>query len=446
MVAPELMSGVDAAWLHMDRPENTADVVALIGFADRVPFSEVSRLVEERLVPHARFVERIRHEGPLSLATWEPDPGFALSRHLHRTALNGRFWPALDRFAGEVASERLDPEHPLWRAWVVHGAAGGSAIVAKLHHCIADGFALVGLLLSLADEVVDAGPGLRHRMPAYRDLRLQGGLTAALREALGDRARAAALAGAGLDFVRSVARMAALAPDPPSVLSRPLSGRRRMAWSRPLPLADLRSLARGLGVTVNDLVLAALSGALRSHLADRGEDVGRLPVRALVPVNLRTLLPAQLDGALGNCFGLVFLELPIPLEDPRARLLAVRDRVAELKRSPDAVATYGVLSAIGHLPALLENLVTSFFSAKASLVVTNVPGPHLPLHLAGHEVRRIQFCVPHPARLGLGVSILSYAGELRLGARADVAVMPSPGDLLRRIPAEIEALRPLPRA
>jgi diacylglycerol O-acyltransferase len=219
-----------------------------------------------------------------------------------------------------------------------------------------------------------------------------------------------------------------------------------MAWSRALRLADLRTLARGLGGTVNDVVIAALSGALRAHLAARGEDVDRLGVRALVPVNLRTQLPAQLDGAMGNCFGLVFLDLPVDLEAPVERFHSVRERIAHLKQSPDAVATYGVLSAIGHLPGLLENLVTSFFSAKASLVVTNVPGPRQALHLAGHEIRRIEFCVPHPARLGLGVSILSYAGEVRLGARADVAVMSDPGDLLRRVPAEVEALRLAPRA
>jgi diacylglycerol O-acyltransferase len=214
-----------------------------------------------------------------------------------------------------------------------------------------------------------------------------------------------------------------------------------MAWSRGLRLADLRELARGLGATVNDLVIAALSGALRSHLAARGEAVSGLGIRALVPVNLRTQLPAQLDGAMGNCFGLVFLDLPVHLPTPAGRLLAVREAIAVLKQSPDAVTTYGVLSAIGHLPGLVEDLITSFFSSKASLVVTNVPGPRQPLHLAGHAVRRIQFCVPHPARLGLGVSILSYAGAVRIGARADEAVMPDPGDLLARIPAELEALR-----
>jgi len=445
MNAPELMTGVDAAWLHMDRPENTADVVAAMVFGDRVPFAAVQRLFEERVVVNPRFTQRIRHTGPLALATWEPDPDFRLSRHLVRRKLPGRLSRSLDRLASEVATEPLDLDHPLWRAYVVYGEDGASAIITKLHHCIADGFALVGLLLSMADEMVAAEPSPPHRMQTYKDLRVPGGLSSVW-QALGDRAQAMALAGSGLAFGRSLARMAVLAPEPPSLLNRPLSGKRRTAWSRALKLADLRALSRGLGGTVNDVVLAALSGALRTHLASRGGQVDGVGVRALLPVNLRSQLPAQLDGAMGNCFGLVFLDLPVHLPVPADRFLAIRERVAALKQSPDAVTTYGVLSAIGHLPNLVESAILEFFSSKASLVITNVPGPRQPLHMAGHEITRLQFCVPHPARLGLGISILSYSGEVRVGARADVAVVPDPHDLLRRIPGEIDALRLAPQA
>ena len=165
-----------------------------------------------------------------------------------------------------------------------------------------------------------------------------------------------------------------------------------------------------------------------------------MDVRALVPVNLRDRLPAQLDGAMGNCFGLVFLELPVRARSGPERLALVRERMEALKRSPDAIVTYAVLDAIGHLPGPLEFVVTEFFSRKASLVVTNVPGPRARLHVAGHEIDRLMFNVPHPASLGLGVSILSYAGEVRVGARADVAVMPDPGAFVSGFGAEVAAL------
>jgi diacylglycerol O-acyltransferase len=262
----------------------------------------------------------------------------------------------------------------------------------------------------------------------------------ALWRAVGDPRRARDLAARATAFARSIAGMAALSPAPRTALSRPLSGLRRTAWSPALPLSAVRDAARRLGATVNDVLVAALAGALRGHLRDAGEDVDGLDLRALVPVNLRDRMPADLGGALGNRFGLVFLDLPVRAEGALTRLEAVRARMAELKRTPDAVVTYAVLAALGHLPPRLEHLVTEFFSRKAALVLTNVPGPRRALHLAGHEIRRMAFCVPHPAALGLGLSILSYAGEVRVGARADVAVMADPGDLVRRIPAEVEAL------
>src|SRR5512138_278114 len=435
----ERMSGVDAAWLHMDRRENTADVVAMMTFEDKVGPGTVKRLVEEKLLSHPRFRQRVVPEGPLGVATWEDDPGFSLRRHFTRRTLSRGGTRALQAFTSAVATERLDPAHPLWRVFLVDGFGAGSAIVTKLHHCMADGFALVGLLLSLADELARE-EGAPHRPPTFQDLRPRGDLAEILRRAILDPRHALDLAGRGAAFARSLARMALLPPDRETVLRRPLSGRRRTAFSKPIPLGALRVRARELHVTVNDLLVAALAGALRTHLAAAGEPVDAFDVRALVPVNLRDRLPAQLDGAMGNCFGLVFLELPVRAASPGERLARVREGMEALKRSPDAIVTYAVLDAIGHLPGALEFVVTEFFSRKASLVVTNVPGPRARLHVAGHEIDRLMFNVPHPASLGLGVSILSYAGEVRVGARADVAVMPDPAAFVSGFGAEVAAL------
>jgi diacylglycerol O-acyltransferase len=436
VVDRERLSGVDAAWLHMDRPANTADVVAVLTFPDRIAPAALRRVLEDKLLRHARFRQRIVHEGPLALATWEDDPAFSLRRHLVHRRLPPGGTRALQRFAGAVATEPLDAARPLWRVHLVDGFGAGSAVVAKVHHCVADGFALVGVLLSLADEAAREA-GAPHRVPSFRELRLGAPAGAVIRDALADPRRAVDLAARGAAFGRSLAHMALLPADPPTALSRPLSGRRRTAFSAPLPLPALRDRARALGAGVNDLLVAALAGALRTLLQATGEVPRSL--RALVPVNLRDHLPAA-GGPLGNRFGLVFLELPVGLADPAARLGAVRERMASLKRSPDALVTYAVLDAIGHLPEL-GRLVTTFFSRKASLVVTNVPGPRARLHLARHEIDRIMFNVPHPATLGLGVSILSYAGEVRVGARADVGAVRDPGALVRGFARELEALR-----
>jgi diacylglycerol O-acyltransferase len=233
----------------------------------------------------------------------------------------------------------------------------------------------------------------------------------------------------------SLARMVALPRAPPTPLARPLSGLRRVAWSAPLPLLALRQAARARDATVNDLVTAALAGALRGHLAAAGTEVEGLVLRALVPVNLE----APAERSRGNRFGLVFVELPVGLATPAERLDAVRREMRALKAAPDAAVTYGILSALGHLPPAAEAAVNAFFAGKAALAVTNVPGPDARLALAGSRIGSVMFWVPHPSLLGLGVSVLSYAGELRLGVRADAAVMRDPADLVDRAERELEA-------
>ena len=285
----ERMTGIDAAWLHMDRPTNTADVVSLMTFDDRVPPRAVRRLLEDKLLHHRRFQQRIVPEGPLGLAAWADDPAFSLGRHVTRTTLPRGGTRALQTFTSQVASERLDPAHPLWHVHHVDGFGAGSALVVKLHHCMADGFALVGVLLSLADElppalsaaaVTPAAVTPAAKGGTFRDLRLDGDVTRALWKALVDPSRALDLASRGASFARSLAAMAILPPDPPTSLHRALSGRRRIAFSPPIPLAPLRERARALKVTVNDLLTAALAGALREELLAAGDPVAT-DIRAL---------------------------------------------------------------------------------------------------------------------------------------------------------------------
>jgi len=421
MRSREPMGKVDTAWLHMDRPENTADVVAMLSLAEPMGLARVRRLMTERLLPFARFRQRVLGDGLLGGAVWEEDPRFSIDRHVVRRRLRRGGTAALQDLVGEVATEPLDPAHPPWRMILADGFGEGSAVVVKIHHCVADGFALVRVLLSLADERPAEHPPAR-RAPSYRDL------------AFGPRD----LVQHAASFAGSLARIVALPSDPPTSLKRPLSGLRHAAWSEGVPLALLQEAAHGRGATVNDLLVAALTGALRGHLAAAGEPVNRTDVRALVPVNLRP--PGAFAPELGNRFGLVFLALPVHARTAESRLGAVRTRMEELKGSPDAVVTHAVLGALGAIPRAAEQPIADFFTRRASLVVTNLPGPKRHLHLGGNRIDSVMFWVPHPALLGVGVSILSYAGEVRIGVRADAAVMPDPADLVARFGKELRAL------
>lgn len=429
-MAAEPMHRVDAAWYRMDRPRNTADIVALLGLAERIPVPRLRRLIADRLLPQVRFRQRVR-DAELGVPSWEEDPEFDLARHVVARALEPGP-AALDACLGRLATEPLDPAHPPWRIEVLE-SAGRTALALKVHHCVGDGRALVGVLRRIADEAVwESGPAAG----AFRPLALARDGIEAVSRALQDPRAAVRLAADAGAFGGSLARLVALPFDRPTILSRPNSGVRRVGWTRALPLDRVRAACRGAGVTVNELMLAAIAGALRTILARAGEPVDALAPRVLMPVDARD---AE-DRSMGNGFGLVFFELPVRAASPGDRLAMVRARSEALRRSPEAVVTLAVLGAFGLLPHRLEHLGTSFFARKASLVVTNVRGPAAPVRLAGSRVDRLVFWVPHPATLGLGVSIISYAGEIRVGVRSDTAAIEDPGALARGIASELSAL------
>lgn len=422
-MAREPLRSVDAAWLRMDRVVNTADVVAVLRLDGGVSMARLRDLLETRLLVRPRFRQRIVR-GPIGGPAWEDDPRFSLERHVVEARLGGEVG-AFEAYVSAIASEPLDLRRPPWRMHLLH-APRGSTIVAKLHHCIADGFALVAVLLSLADGAAPRGAPLRPREPSARSPETDrtGGLLAP------------AILPAAL------ARMIVLPPDPATALKRPLRGERRVAFSRPFSRSAVRAAARARGVTGNVILNAALAGALRRWLLESGGSVPPRDLRALVPVNLRS--PGA-EESLGNEFGLVYLELPTASGTSEERVQRVHARMEALKAGPDAIVTYGVLSVLGRLPIALQQVIDAFFTTKASLVVTNLPGPRRALRLAGRRLEHLMFWVPHPASLGLGVSIIRYAGEVVVGVRADAAVMPDPARLVRLFEAELRGLlRPAP--
>jgi hypothetical protein len=178
-----------------------------------------------------------------------------------------------------------------------------------------------------------------------------------------------------------------------------------------------------------------VTGALGRELMAAGEPVGN--VRAMVPVNLRRAVAPQL---LGNRFGLVILSLPVGMHDGELRLREVKQRMDRLKSTPEAYVGMDLLRVLGRLPLDLEELGAAFFAKKSSLVLTNVPGPREPLHLGGVKIARVMFWVPQAARLGLGVSIFSYADQVTIGVIADAHVLPHPETMVSAIDDEMAAL------
>jgi diacylglycerol O-acyltransferase len=440
------VSPVDAAWLRMEDPTNLMMVTGVLLFDGRVRQDRLRAVVEERLLAFRRFRQRVV-EPPfgIGLPSWEDDDRFDLDAHLHRVALpEPADKAALETYVSDLMSTPLDSSKPLWQMHLVEHAAG-SALVTRVHHAIADGIALVQVLLSLTDTT--ARPKRRRSADAHGPsldagagsslLRAGGWLAQAGFGLVREPGQALRMAGLGADAAATLARVALLPPDPPTPLKGPLGVMKRAAWSEPIPLAGVKAAGAHAGGTINDVLVATAAGALRRYVAGRGEDVDGLDVRAAVPVNLRPLDQAH---RLGNQFGLVFLALPLGVEDPIARLAEVKSRMDELKSSLQPVVAFGALTAIGVLPAPLQPLPVQFFGSKASLVLTNVPGPRERLYMAGEPLGRVMFWVPQSGRLGLGVSVLSYAGDVMVGVASDAGLVPDPDAIVAAFVAELEAL------
>ena len=285
------MTGGDAAWFRMDRPRNETDVLAALSFAGPLALDGVRQVVEERLLAVEPFRDRAvpRWAG---WPGWEPDPGFSLRRHLSHVPIPAGGLPEL---LSEVTSSTLDPAHPLWRLVLAEEPDGATTLVAKVHHALGDGFALVALLLALADErVADApprphvvGPGHRPRTPWLPGT----DVIAAARDAA--------------SFALTLVRLTALRRDPPGLADAHHTGVRRVASTRGLPLDAIADAAHRAGATVNDVVVAAVAGALRAYLAALGRPVDHA-LRAFLPVNFRDGRPdLTVDPTLGNRFGLL---------------------------------------------------------------------------------------------------------------------------------------------
>ena len=365
----EPMSKVDTAWLRMERPTNLMMITGVLMFAGPLDAVRIRKLLADRFLAYRRFGQRAVQSA--SGAWWETDEDFDIDWHVRVAALPGaRDKPALETFVSELTSTPLDHAKPLWQFHVVENYLGGGVLIARIHHCYADGLALVQVLLSLTDTA--AHPKAHAELAKTWLKRDRGGVLERLLEPgqaglqkllaagekawekiagmLADPSVAAEFAREGSEITRELAIAITLPDDPITAFKGPLGVDKRVAWAEPLPLDEVKTLGRAFGCTVNDVLLACAAGALRGYLRDAGDDVDGLTIRATVPVNLRPLEHAK---KLGNHFGLVFLDLPIGEPNPLRRLERVAACMRDLKGRRQAIVAFGLLAALGMAPAAL---------------------------------------------------------------------------------------------
>jgi WS/DGAT/MGAT family acyltransferase len=435
------MSAVDRAWLSMERRTNPMMVVALVVLSKRLSLAALRKIITERFLAFERF--RWRPVNEAMAAHWIKDEGFELDAHVHRVALPrpGR-QAQLQDLVADLASTPLPNERPTWCFHLVDGYRQGSAVVIRIHHCYADGMALAGVMLALTDQGA-APPHEEHGAEGVLDslMALYRPVSKWIEQGVGYALHPGDAVAAVVDIAalaQEFAHIATLPADASTLLKGALSGRKRVAWTKPLPLDEVRTLAKALGCTINDIVMSTLAGALGSHLYARGRLAQQQVVRAAVPVNLRS--PDEPLTALGNQFGLVFLELPIGERRPLQRLYRVHDAMKALRESSQPLVAYGLLAALGRLPLQVEEPAIELFSSKASLVVSNVPGPRERMSMAGAPISQLLFWVPQSGSIGIGISILTYADKLQFGVIADHNLIEAPGELADLFTAEFENL------
>jgi WS/DGAT/MGAT family acyltransferase len=442
-------SPVDTAWLRMEHPTNLMMISGIFMFDEPIEPRSLRALIEERLLKFRRFRQKVA-QPPLKFMSpvWIDDRHFDIDAHIHRVALPAPGDKvALQELTNDLMSTPLDFSKPLWQIHLVENYGDGCALVCRLHHCIADGIALMRVLLSLTDDRAESGGGSNDEDNSQNRQSPRPGPTASgakiLNEGLkflSDRGRRQAALKMGVEGTAALANLLLLKPDPPTPLKGALGVRKLCAWSAPIPLADVKAVGKVTGGTVNDVLLTAVAGAIGRYLRTRGETIGGLNLRAVVPVNLR---PPDEPLKLGNAFGLVFLSLPVGIDDPLDRLRELKRRMDAIKSTPEALVNFGILNAIGAAGPQVEELVVSLFEKKATTVMTNVPGPEEVRYFAGKPIKGIMFWVPQSGRLGLGISILSYAGEVLVGVASDAGLIPDPESIVEATHVEFDSLMQL---
>ncbi|MEP6703090.1 MAG: wax ester/triacylglycerol synthase family O-acyltransferase [Betaproteobacteria bacterium] len=462
----EKMSSVDTAWLRMDRPTNLMMIVGVLIFDGPIEYARLKATIARRLAPFRRFQQRVVVDA--SGAWWEDDPTYDIDSHLHRVALPGRAdKDELERFAADMVSQPLDDSKPLWQFTVIENYQGGAAVLSRIHHCIADGIALVGVMMKLTDSTPagdtndepeatgDAPHDSNQGEPDddETDLwkQLLAPMTAAAIRTIGYSGKAwskyleiisqpekathyAKIAGA---ITSEIAQLIAMPDDSATRFKGKPGVVKAVAWSEPMPLELVKAVGNVTGGSVNDVLLSCVAGALRAYLVGRGDDPDGVEIRAMIPVNLRQ--PGN-EHRLGNRFGLVALTLPLGIGNPFARLAVVRARMEALKGSYQAPVTLGVLSLVGMAPKAVQTQMLDLLAKKATAVMTNVPGPQQPLYMAGARLSQMMFWVPQSGDIGMGVSILSYNGGVQFGLVTDKSFVADPQRIVERFAPEFERL------
>ncbi len=462
----ERMTKVDTAWLRMDTPHNLMMIVGIWVLRPGIQHAALCARVQERLLKYRRFGQRVV-QGAAG-ATWVDDKNFDIKNHVITETLlakKGRSpQDALQERVALLTTQPLPPRRPLWQFHLVEDytlpdGSKGSALIVRIHHCIADGMALISVTTSL----VDGGAPPPERAAKASTQGAQDWIADTLLKPFTDLSvKALGAAGEGvakslhllaqpekglsgsIDMAKLayqlVGDLAALALMPDDSKTR-LKGKpgtvKKVAWCQPIPLDEVKAVGKALDCSINDVLLSCVAGAIGEYLKAQGDDPSGQEIRAMVPVNLR---PIEEAYKLGNRFGLAPLVLPIGVDNPIERVYEVRKRMNQMKGSYQPLLAFSLLAVAGLLIKPAQDALLNLFSKKTTAVMTNVPGPRDKLQFCGATIEENMFWVPQSGDVGMGVSILSYGGGVQFGLITDALLCPDPQAIIDEFAPEFAKL------
>jgi WS/DGAT/MGAT family acyltransferase len=435
--------------LRVDNPTSVTMVTGLMIFGAPIPRERMEAIIKDRILRFDRFRQRlVVPRQSWRRPYWQDAPSLDFAYHLKEVTLPPPAdQAALQELLGKLAITPLDRSRPLWQMHLVGPCNHGCALICRVHHSLADGVALAHVVLSMTDCASPDGAPEQEQAEAEREAltpeRIVGRRRGARRlvqrglSRLMDLPEASELAQFAADAAADVGDIVFSPDDTPTVLRGAPSVPKRVVWSDAIPLDDIKAVGRRMGATVNDILLTATAGALRDYLLARGESLDSATLRALVPVSLR---PPGRETELGNRIGVLFLPLPVELADPAERLAELKWRMDGHKGSLQAPILGAAMRAGGRLPTLPLNLAVDYLCTKASVVVTNVKGPTERRTVAGSPMEAIMFWIPRYGGIGVAVTILSYAGQVRVGVISDRDTVADPETIVADFQDEVKAL------
>lgn len=452
MTNPDRLSGLDSAFLHLERGGAHMHVASIMVFEGAAPsYDEFLRFLDSRLGRVPRYRQRLAFV-PLEQGrpVWVDDPYFNIRYHLRHSALpspgdDGQ----LAALAGRLFAERLDRDKPLWEMNLVEGLSAGPdgtarfAVIVKTHHALVDGISGVDitsvLFSATREEEEEATPGPEWiPRPLPTDFDLVGDalverfsdpveISRAARALVRSPRRAIGKLGSRIEQTGALA-WAGVRSAPPTALNQAIGPHRRYGWMNS-SLSTFKHIKNGLDGTINDAVLTTVALGLGRWLRRRGTDTDGLTLTAMVPVSVRAETES---GQLGNRVSALWAPLPVFEQNPVAAFKYVSNKMGDLKHSDQAIAADTLTELAGFAPPTIASQAARLQNRQRlfNLVVTNVPGPQIPLYLLGRKMTALYPVVPLTNNTALGVAAMSYCGRLSFGLLADYDALPDLGDVV----------------